>query len=156
MRRKVSGGEFSANLYRSPMMLQVAVKGLASISSEAAAAAMLPLLSVSDVWIIWDEHGVEVGCMYFTPFEGDMVSIHGGFWDKKLAGKQEIMQALCDTRDESLIFSPLRRDRTGKLWAWWLKKCLGFEEVPAYDWLEQVESGTFVMEKRKEKCPQQQ
>jgi len=110
-------------------MLKAAINLLEAISKDAVSSGMERVLAGSDVWMIWDETGREVGCMYFTPLSTDTVTIHGGFCDKKLAGKADIMKELIRTRKEQYIQCPLRRDRKGKLWAWWLKKCLNFEEL---------------------------
>ncbi len=135
-------------------MLREANRNLGKISPDANAPGSFMLMMVGDVWIFYGADGISVGCMYFVPLVGeDACLIHGGFWDKKLQDKKEPMQALIETRQESAIFCPLRRDRVGKVWAWWLKRNLDFEEVSGYDWLE-LPADHFVVE-RGTKCLQQ-
>jgi hypothetical protein len=135
---------------RSLPLIHECIAGLSKLGPKAVEGNMMFLLSVSDVWIIWNSQGQSVGSVYFTPYEPGCALIHGGFWDKRLFDKAGVMQALVNTRKESMIVCPLLKDRVGRLWAWWLKKNLGFEEGPPYKW---AGDDTMIMERKR--CPQQ-
>jgi hypothetical protein len=137
---------------RSLPLIHEVICGLSRIGPDAVTENMYQLLSVSDVWIIWGPGGDSVGTAYFSPITPVATFIHGGFWDGKLSDKAGIIQALIDTREEDLVICPLREDRQGKIWAWWLKKNLGFNRVEPYNWMEG--SDLFVMERNKQ-CLQQ-
>jgi hypothetical protein len=129
-RKKVSTERHFAERIDTVFAYAHIIRQMRTISEDAVCARQMDLLRLSDVWLVWDQDTrADVGCFYFTrTARRDVVTIHGGLWDGKLAGKREILQALIDTRSEPHMLCPLGRDRKGKIWSWWLSRHVGFEQ----------------------------